>query len=107
LVILEMGVSWTICPHWPQTTILLISASQVTRITGVTATGTWPTHPFIKNQFHNSINPCVRSESSWPNHLLRVSPPTATVRTKSSIYEDINTIQTIWPSKPSQSLMLT
>jgi hypothetical protein len=28
LVILEMGVSWTVCPGWPQTTVLLISASQ-------------------------------------------------------------------------------
>jgi hypothetical protein len=25
-------VSWTICPDWPQTSILLISASQVARI---------------------------------------------------------------------------
>jgi hypothetical protein len=29
------GVSWTIYPGWPQTSILLISASQVARITGV------------------------------------------------------------------------
>jgi hypothetical protein len=28
-------VSWTICPGWPQTAILLISASQVARITGM------------------------------------------------------------------------
>jgi hypothetical protein len=35
LVILEMGVSWTICPIWPQTLILPMSASQVARITGV------------------------------------------------------------------------
>jgi hypothetical protein len=31
---LEMG-SQTICPGWPQTVILLISASQVARSTGV------------------------------------------------------------------------
>jgi hypothetical protein len=31
---LEMGFSWTICWGWPQTAILLISASQVARITG-------------------------------------------------------------------------
>jgi hypothetical protein len=30
-----MGVSWTICPGWPWTVILLISASQVTRTAGV------------------------------------------------------------------------
>jgi hypothetical protein len=30
-----MRVSWTICLNWPQTAILLISASQVARITGV------------------------------------------------------------------------
>jgi hypothetical protein len=29
------GVSWTICPVWPQTAILLISASQVARIIDV------------------------------------------------------------------------
>jgi hypothetical protein len=27
-------VSWTICPRWPPTSILLISASWVARITG-------------------------------------------------------------------------
>jgi hypothetical protein len=31
----EMGVSWTICLGWLQTTIILISASWVSRITGV------------------------------------------------------------------------
>jgi hypothetical protein len=31
---LEMGVLWTIGPGWPWTTILLISASQVARMTG-------------------------------------------------------------------------
>jgi hypothetical protein len=35
LVILEDGVSWTICPYWPLTMILQISASQVARITGM------------------------------------------------------------------------
>jgi hypothetical protein len=35
LVILEMGVPWTICPGWPWTVILPISTSQVARITGV------------------------------------------------------------------------
>jgi hypothetical protein len=35
LVILEMGVLQTICLDWPWTVILLISASQVARITGV------------------------------------------------------------------------
>jgi hypothetical protein len=30
-----MGISWTISPSWPWITILLISASQVTRITGM------------------------------------------------------------------------
>jgi hypothetical protein len=35
LVILEMGVSLTICPAWPQTVILPISASHVARISGV------------------------------------------------------------------------
>jgi hypothetical protein len=34
LVILEMKVSQTLCPGWPQTSILPISASQVARITG-------------------------------------------------------------------------
>jgi hypothetical protein len=34
LVILEMGVSRTICPSWLQILILLISASQVTKIIG-------------------------------------------------------------------------
>jgi hypothetical protein len=34
LVILT--VSWTVCPGWPQTSILSISASQVARITGMT-----------------------------------------------------------------------
>jgi hypothetical protein len=29
------GVLWTICLGWPETTVLLISASQVVRITGV------------------------------------------------------------------------
>jgi hypothetical protein len=32
---LEMGSWWTICPGWPQTKILLISASQVVRIIGM------------------------------------------------------------------------
>jgi hypothetical protein len=36
---LEMGVSGTICLGWPKTLILVISASQVARITSVT-TGT-------------------------------------------------------------------
>jgi hypothetical protein len=35
LVILEMGVSHTICPGWPWTLILLISASQVPRTVGL------------------------------------------------------------------------
>jgi hypothetical protein len=35
LVILEMGVSGTISLGWSHTTILLISASQITRITGI------------------------------------------------------------------------
>jgi hypothetical protein len=35
LDILEMGVSQTICPGWPQTMILLISAFQEARMTGV------------------------------------------------------------------------
>jgi hypothetical protein len=35
LVILEMEVSQTICPGWPQASIFPISASQVARITGV------------------------------------------------------------------------
>jgi hypothetical protein len=35
LVILEMGVSWTVCSYWPQTMILLISFSQGARITDV------------------------------------------------------------------------
>jgi hypothetical protein len=35
LIILEMGVWRIICPCWPQTSIPLISASQVARITGV------------------------------------------------------------------------
>jgi hypothetical protein len=34
-LILEMGVLRTICPGWPRTLILLISASQVTRIIDV------------------------------------------------------------------------
>jgi hypothetical protein len=29
------GVLWTICSGWSQTTVLLISASQVARITGM------------------------------------------------------------------------
>jgi hypothetical protein len=40
LVILEMGVSQTICPGWPQTLILQISASQVVRWQ-VWATSIW------------------------------------------------------------------
>jgi hypothetical protein len=32
VAILEMGVSWTICPDWPWTLTLLIWASQVARI---------------------------------------------------------------------------
>jgi hypothetical protein len=32
---LEMGSSSTVCPSWPQTSILLISASQVARIIGM------------------------------------------------------------------------
>jgi hypothetical protein len=35
LVILEMGILWTICPGWPQIVIFPISASQVARITGI------------------------------------------------------------------------
>jgi hypothetical protein len=35
LVVLEMGISQSICPGGPQTTILPISASQVARITGM------------------------------------------------------------------------
>jgi hypothetical protein len=35
LVILELGVSRSICLCWPQPSILLISASQIDRITGV------------------------------------------------------------------------
>jgi hypothetical protein len=35
LIILEMGVSQTICPGWPQTAILLISACEVARIKGI------------------------------------------------------------------------
>jgi hypothetical protein len=31
----EYRVSWTICPDWPQTLILQISASHVARITGM------------------------------------------------------------------------
>jgi hypothetical protein len=31
---LEIRISQTICPGWPQTTVLPISASQVTKITG-------------------------------------------------------------------------
>jgi hypothetical protein len=33
VVILEMGISWTVCLGWPQTVILPISPSQVARIT--------------------------------------------------------------------------
>jgi hypothetical protein len=29
------GVSWAICPGWPRTSVLLISASQVARIADV------------------------------------------------------------------------
>jgi hypothetical protein len=35
LVILEMGVLWTICPGWPRIGILLTSAWQETGITGM------------------------------------------------------------------------
>jgi hypothetical protein len=35
VVLLEMGVSRTICHGWPGTVILLISASQVARIIGM------------------------------------------------------------------------
>jgi hypothetical protein len=34
-VFFQHRVSWTICPDWLQTSILLISASWVTRIIGV------------------------------------------------------------------------
>jgi hypothetical protein len=40
------GVSQTICLGWPRTMILLILASQVTRITGMSH---W--HPAQKNPF--------------------------------------------------------
>jgi hypothetical protein len=33
--LVEMGVSQTFCPGWPQTKIHPISASQIARITGV------------------------------------------------------------------------
>jgi hypothetical protein len=33
LLLLEMGISLTFCPNWPQTAILPISASQVAGIT--------------------------------------------------------------------------
>jgi hypothetical protein len=35
LIILEKGVSWTVCPGWLQTLTLPVLASQVARITGV------------------------------------------------------------------------
>jgi hypothetical protein len=35
LLLVEMGVSWSFCPGWPQTVILPISAFWVTRITGM------------------------------------------------------------------------
>jgi hypothetical protein len=34
-VLIELGVSTTFCYGWPQTTILPISATQITRITGI------------------------------------------------------------------------
>jgi hypothetical protein len=43
LVIWGMGVSWTVCPDWPQTVILLISASQWAWITGMNR---WCPAPF-------------------------------------------------------------
>jgi hypothetical protein len=43
VVTLEMGVSRTICPGWLWSVILLSSASQVARITGVShQSPTWP-----------------------------------------------------------------
>jgi hypothetical protein len=51
LVILEMGVSQTICPDWPQTKILPILASQVAKVTGMNHQ-----HPAI-TQFENWENP--------------------------------------------------
>jgi hypothetical protein len=39
-----MGVSQTVCPGWPWTTILLVSASQVTRIIGMSH---WCPAPFF------------------------------------------------------------
>jgi hypothetical protein len=35
MVILELGVLWTICPGWPPTVNFLISAFQVARIIGM------------------------------------------------------------------------
>jgi hypothetical protein len=47
------GVLWTICLSWPWTMILLISASQVARITGVS--GTWSLG-HIFNEYFNLCN---------------------------------------------------
>jgi hypothetical protein len=42
------GFLWTVCPGWPQTAILPISASQVARITGMSHHCLANTHSFIK-----------------------------------------------------------
>jgi hypothetical protein len=45
---LEMGVSWTICLGWPQTEILLTSASQVVRIKGMSQWHLAPSTFFVQ-----------------------------------------------------------
>jgi hypothetical protein len=52
LVIFEIG-SGTICPGWPRTMILLICASEVVRITGVSQ-GAW--EEFLKRSLLCIIN---------------------------------------------------
>jgi hypothetical protein len=51
LVILEMGVLRTLCPGWPLTSVLLITTSQVARITSVSH---W--HPAQRESFDKMVD---------------------------------------------------
>jgi hypothetical protein len=68
VVILEMGcvggISWTSCPGWPWTVILLISASQVARITDFS--------PFFPHKLHN-LSVYIIYQICSPKHLKKMA----------------------------------